>query len=88
MQKGEHGESPFSAIPTQVRARANDRWYWANCAWDMLGVPAALHSDAEIEAWYGNRLSPDYRGRTAEEIREIFGHFGLDKMCLHMEGPS
>ena len=52
----------------------------------MLGVPAALHS-AEIEAWYGNRLSPDYRGRTAEEIREIFGHFGLDKMCLHMEGP-
>ena len=43
---------PFSAIPTQFRVRANDRWYWANCAWDMLGVPAALHSDAEINAEY------------------------------------
>ena len=43
---------PFSAIPTQFRVRVDDRWYWANCAWDMLGVPAALHSDAEIVAEY------------------------------------
>jgi hypothetical protein len=40
---------PFSAIPTRFLVRVNDRSYWANCAWDMLGVPAALHSDAEIE---------------------------------------
>jgi hypothetical protein len=49
---------PFSAIPTRFRVRANDRWYWANCAWDMLGVPAALHSDAEIEAEYAGDGSP------------------------------
>jgi hypothetical protein len=29
------------------------------------------------EAWYGNRLSPDYRGRTAEQIREVFDGVGL-----------
>lgn len=41
---------PFSGIPTPFRVRANGHVYWANCAWDMLGVPAALHADAEIEA--------------------------------------
>jgi hypothetical protein len=49
---------PFSAIPTRFRVRANDRWYWANCAWDMLGVPATLHSDAEIDAAYAGDGSP------------------------------
>ena len=24
--------------------------YFANCAWDMLGIPAALHCDAVIDA--------------------------------------
>lgn len=42
--------NPFSAVPTAYRVRANGRGYWANCAWDALGIPAALRSDAEIEA--------------------------------------
>lgn len=42
---------PFSGVPTAFRVRANGHTYWANCAWDMLGIPAALHSDAEIEAY-------------------------------------
>jgi hypothetical protein len=29
------------------------------------------------EAWYGDRLSPDYRGRTAEEVQEVFGRVGF-----------
>lgn len=41
---------PFSGISTPFRVRANGHGYWANCAWDMLGIPAALHVDAEIEA--------------------------------------
>lgn len=41
---------PFSAIPTDFKVRANGKTYFANCAWDMLGIPAALHSDATIEA--------------------------------------
>ena len=39
---------PFSGIPTQHRVRVKDKEYFANCAWDALGIPAALHSDAEI----------------------------------------
>ena len=49
---------PFSAVPTRFLVRANGRSYLANCAWDMLGVPAALHSDAEIEAHYTEDGSP------------------------------
>ena len=41
---------PFSGVSTPFRVHANGRAYWANCAWDMLGIPAALHTDAEIEA--------------------------------------
>ena len=39
---------PFSGIPTQHRVRVADKEYYANCAWDALGIPAALHADAEI----------------------------------------
>jgi hypothetical protein len=42
--------NPFSGLETPFRVRANGRIYFANCAWDALGIPAALHADAEIEA--------------------------------------
>jgi hypothetical protein len=42
--------NPFSGIPTDFKVHANGKIYFANCAWDMLGIPAALHSDAVIEA--------------------------------------
>jgi hypothetical protein len=45
---------PFSAIPTAFKVRVNAQTYFANCAWDMLGIPAALESDAEIEAHYAD----------------------------------
>jgi hypothetical protein len=49
---------PFSGVPTPFRVRANGRSYWANCAWDMLGVPAALHDDAVVVAVYTEDGSP------------------------------
>jgi hypothetical protein len=42
--------NPFSGVETPFQARANGKIYFANCAWDSLGIPAALHVDAEIEA--------------------------------------
>ena len=42
--------NPFSGIPTDFKVHANGKTYFANCAWDMLGIPAALHSNAVIEA--------------------------------------
>jgi hypothetical protein len=42
--------NPFSNIPTDFRVLAKGKTYFANCAWDMLGIPAALHCDALIDA--------------------------------------
>ena len=42
--------NPFSGIPTDFKVHANGKTYYANCAWDMLGIPAALQADAAIEA--------------------------------------
>ena len=42
--------NPFSGIPTDFKVHVNEKTYFANCAWDMLGIPAALHTDAIIEA--------------------------------------
>jgi len=41
---------PFSGVETLFQVHANDKTYFANCAWDSLGIPAALHVDAEINA--------------------------------------
>lgn len=42
--------NPFSGIPTDFKVHANGKTYYANCAWDMLGIPAALQSNSVIEA--------------------------------------
>lgn len=39
---------PFSGIPTQHVARVNGKEYFANCAWDSFGVPAALHAEGDV----------------------------------------
>lgn len=49
---------PFSGVPTPFRVYANGRAYWANCAWDALGIPAALHADARVEAETANDGKP------------------------------
>lgn len=40
--------NPFSAVPTDFLVEANGKRYWANCGWDALGIPAAMHADAHI----------------------------------------
>lgn len=42
--------NPLSAVPTPYRVTAGDRVYFANCAWDSLGIPAMLQADASITA--------------------------------------
>jgi hypothetical protein len=39
---------PFSGTETQHVVCANGKKYFANCAWDSFGIPAALHADAEV----------------------------------------
>jgi hypothetical protein len=41
---------PFSGIPTQHIIEASGVQYYANCAWDALGIPAALHSPGTVHS--------------------------------------
>ena len=40
---------PFSAVPTRFRVHGEGVSWYANCAWDMLGIPASLGIDARVE---------------------------------------
>jgi hypothetical protein len=37
---------PFSSVPTAYPVHTAERRYWANCAWDALGIPALVGLDA------------------------------------------
>jgi hypothetical protein len=39
---------PFSAVPTDFRVTSGGGAWWANCAWDALGISAMLQIPAEI----------------------------------------
>jgi hypothetical protein len=49
---------PFSAVPTQHSVRVGNRTYFANCSWDSLGIPAALHAEAEVFSRCEQTLEP------------------------------
>ena len=40
--------NPFSAVPTVHRVSARGRSWFANCAWDAVGICAALGTDGDI----------------------------------------
>jgi len=42
--------NPFCFAPTPHRVTAGGRHWTGSCAWDALGVPAALHVDGLIES--------------------------------------
>ena len=42
--------NPFAAGATDFRVRSAGRIWWALCAWDSFGIPAALGSDGVVEA--------------------------------------
>jgi DNA-binding transcriptional MocR family regulator len=45
---------PFSGVETPFLSRVGEKAYYANCVWDALGIPAALHRDARIAASDGH----------------------------------
>lgn len=51
---------PFSAIPTPFSAVSDSSSWYAPCAWDAFGIPAALKGDAAIDArcaWSGEPIA-------------------------------
>src|SRR5262245_45248417 len=49
---------PFSGVPTQHSVEAAGVSYFANCAWDALGIPAALHRPAIVRSRCEQSLEP------------------------------
>jgi Alkylmercury lyase len=49
---------PFSGVPTQHVVEAGEASYFANCAWDALGIPAALHRPATVRSRCERTLEP------------------------------
>jgi hypothetical protein len=41
---------PFSGVPTMHVVESSGVSYYANCAWDALGIPAALHRPATVRS--------------------------------------
>ena len=67
--------NPFSAVPTSYRVRAQGRWWYANCAWDALGICAALHVDGWIETSCpdcGERIALAVRDHRVDDERLLF----------------
>jgi len=49
---------PFSGVPTGHVVTSGGVSYYANCAWDALGVPAALHREAVVQSHCGHSGEP------------------------------
>jgi hypothetical protein len=51
---------PFAVVPTPFRAATGAASWYAPCAWDAFGIPAALKRDAVIDArcaWSGEPIA-------------------------------
>lgn len=67
--------NPFSAVPTAYRVQANDRWWFANCAWDAFGICAALGVDGHIETACpdcSDAIEVDVSGRRPDPDEHLF----------------
>jgi hypothetical protein len=57
---------PFSAVPSSFTVQSGQRSWYAPCAWDMFGIPAALDRDATLHAqcaWSGVALPAAVKDR-------------------------
>ena len=49
---------PFSGVPTPHVAEVGGTRYFANCAWDALGIPAALQQPGEVSSRCEQSMEP------------------------------
>ena len=70
--------NPFSVVETPHRVEAGARSWFANCAWDALGIPAALHTDGVVSSTCpdcGERLELEVRGGELVRGDGLLVHF-------------
>lgn len=49
---------PFSGIPTSFAVDVSGIHFYANCVWDAVAIPAALHRDGVVNASDGHTGEP------------------------------
>jgi hypothetical protein len=67
--------NPFSAVETPFRVEAAGASWYANCAWDALGIGAALHKDSAIQTECADCHDPlriEVRGGRPNETDLVF----------------
>jgi hypothetical protein len=67
--------NPFSAVPTGYAVQAGGRWWYGNCAWDALGICAALRTDGRIETSCpdcGEAIAFNVRAQRPDDERLLF----------------
>ena len=74
--------NPFSVVETPHRVQADGRTWYANCAWDALGIPAAFHGDGLV--W---SECPDCGDRLELEVRDGELVRGVD-LLVHFVVPA
>jgi hypothetical protein len=70
--------NPFSPVETPHRVEADGRSWFANCAWDALGIPGALHTDGRMRSECpdcGETLELEVRDGELVEGRDLLVHF-------------
>jgi hypothetical protein len=71
--------NPFSAVETPHRVEADGRSWFANCAWDALGIPGALHvEEARVESQCpdcSEALELELRGGELARGGDLLVHF-------------
>ena len=72
--------NPFSAIPTNFKVTSGNKSWWANCAWDSLGIAAALNIDLMIETRFA-----DLDG--AVELHVDHGIVDKDQLIIYFPLP-
>jgi len=72
---------PFSGIRTSFAVKARGKTYFGNCAWDALGIPAALHADAVVDA-------SDAQTREPIQLRVRNGKVLFEPCVIHFAVPA
>lgn len=72
---------PFSGVETQHRVSVAGREYFANCAWDALGVVAALGADGMVSSRCEQSFEP-----IRLEVRD--GTVGGSPCVVHYAVPA
>ena len=62
--------NPFSGVASPFKVHANDKTYFANCAWDSFGIPATLQVDAEVEAACAQSGEPIRLRVTGQQVQD------------------